>query len=186
MHAHLSPICPVPEDRAVRFLDESAAFAELQEGDRRPAQRADEFSDIDDIAAALRREGGRLTTSRRLILQSLFAADELLSAEAIAAGPHTGIALDLGSVYRNLERLEELGVVRHIHVGHGPGVYGLLGQGEREFLVCETCGKVTAADAEQLDRVRDVIRAEFGDEARFTHFPIHGLCASCAKQRRRA
>ena len=30
------------------------------------------------------------------------------------------------------------------------------------------------------DRVRAVIRAEFGYEARFTHFPLHGRCGDCA------
>ena len=104
----------------------------------------------------------------------------LVSAEQIAAGTDTGVTLDLTSVYRNLEQLEQLGVVRHVHVGHGPSVYGLIGDGEREFLVCEVCGKVSAADTEQLDRVRAVIRNEFGFEARFTHFPIHGRCADCS------
>jgi Fur family transcriptional regulator, ferric uptake regulator len=139
------------------------------------------FHSIEDVAEALRRQGGRLTTPRRLVLQALFEAGELVSAERIAAGTDTGVALDLSSVYRNLERLEELGVVRHIHIGHGPSVYGLLEHGEREYLVCEVCGRVTAADAEQLDRVRAVIRKEFGYEARFTHFPIHGRCSECTE-----
>ena len=139
------------------------------------------FHSIEDVAEELRRQGGRLTTPRRLVLQALFEAGELVSAERIAAGTDTGVALDLSSVYRNLERLEELGVVRHIHIGHGPSVYGLLEHGEREYLVCEVCGRVTAADAEQLDRVRAVIRKEFGYEARFTHFPIHGRCSDCAE-----
>jgi Fur family ferric uptake transcriptional regulator len=139
------------------------------------------FSSIDDVAEALRSQGGRLTTPRRLVLQALFAAGDLVSAERIAAGMDTGVALDLSSVYRNLEKLEELGVVQHIHVGHGPGVYGLLAEGEHEYLVCEVCGRVTAADVEQLDRVREVIREQFGYEARFTHFPIHGRCSDCAE-----
>jgi Fur family transcriptional regulator, ferric uptake regulator len=134
------------------------------------------FRDIDDVAAALRRSGSRLTTPRRLVLEALFAARGLVSAEQIAAGHR----LDLTSVYRNLEKLEELGVVRHVHVGHGPSVYGLIGEGEREFLVCERCGTVVAVEPEQLDRVRAVIREEFGHEARFTHFPIHGRCADCS------
>jgi Fur family ferric uptake transcriptional regulator len=137
------------------------------------------FRDLDDVAAALRRAGSRLTTPRRLVLEALFAARGLVTAEQIAAGADTGVPLDLTSVYRNLEKLERLGVVRHVHVGHGPSVYGLIGSGEREFLVCEVCGKVSAADTEQLDRVRAVIRDEFGFEARFTHFPIHGRCAGC-------
>jgi Fur family transcriptional regulator, ferric uptake regulator len=139
------------------------------------------FNSIDDVAEALRRQGGRLTTPRRLVLEALFAAGDLVTAERIAAGTDTGITLDLSSVYRNLERLEELGVVQHIHIGHGPGVYGLLAHGEHEYLVCEVCGRVTPADVKQLDRVRAVIRKQFGYEARFTHFPIHGRCSDCVE-----
>ena len=146
-----------------------------------PRGRPLSFSTIEDVADALRGQGGRLTTPRRLVLQALFATGDLVTAERIAAGTDTGVALDLSSVYRNLEKLEELGVVQHIHVGHGPGVYGLLSEGEREYLVCEVCGRVTSADVEQLDRVRAVIRKQFGYEARFTHFPIHGRCSDCAE-----
>jgi Fur family ferric uptake transcriptional regulator len=137
------------------------------------------FDDIEDVAAALRADGRRLSMARRQVLEALFTADALVSAEYIAAGTDTGVAIELTSVYRNLEQLEELGVVRHLHVGHGPGLYGLVGAGDREYLVCEGCGRVDVADAKQLDRVRAAIRKEFGYEARFTHFPIHGFCADC-------
>jgi len=140
-----------------------------------PRSQPLEFRTIDDVADALRRAGSRLTTPRRLVLEVLFASRGLASAEQIAAQAQ----VDLTSVYRNLERLEELGVVRHVHVGHGPSVYGLVGDGEREFLVCEACGKVVAVDPSALERVRGVIRDDFGLEARFTHFPIHGRCADC-------
>jgi Fur family ferric uptake transcriptional regulator len=140
------------------------------------------FRDIDDVAAAVRRDGGRLTTPRRLVLTALFAADGLVSAEHIAAGADTGVAIELTSVYRNLERLEELGVIRHVHLGHGPGLYGLVGQGEREYLVCDDCGTLTAADPDRIDRVRAVIREQLGYEARFAHFPLHGRCAGCAER----
>jgi Fur family ferric uptake transcriptional regulator len=134
------------------------------------------FDDLDDVVAVLRRDGGRLTAPRRHVLEALFAAEALVSAEQLAER----CGVELASVYRNLERLEELGVVHHVHLGHGPGLYGLVGHGEREYLVCEDCGRVTAADREQLDRVRAVIRADLGYDARFTHFPIHGRCADCA------
>jgi Fur family ferric uptake transcriptional regulator len=140
-----------------------------------PRSQPLEFRTIDDVADALRRSGSRLTTPRRLVLEVLFASRGLASAEQIAARAR----VDLTSAYRNLERLEELGVVRHVHVGHGPSVYGLVGDGEREFLVCESCGKVVSVDPSALERVRGVIRDDFGLEARFTHFPIHGRCADC-------
>ena len=140
--------------------------------DRPPLQ----FRDIDDVAAALRAAGGRFSASRRRVLEALFAADAPLPADAVAPG------LDRASVYRALEYLEQLGVVRHVHAGHGPGLYALTGDGEREYLACERCRRVTAVDRERLDPVRDAIAAEFGYRARFTHFPIVGLCPDCAGQ----
>ena len=141
-----------------------------------PRRQPLRFDDLADVVAALRRDGVRVTAPRRLVLEALFAARGPASAEQIAAGAD----VELASVYRNLERFEELGVVHHVHLGHGPGLYGLVGHGEREYLVCEDCGRVTAADPGQLDRARATIRADLGYEARFTHFPIHGRCADCA------
>src|SRR3954468_14959284 len=143
------------------------------------------FKSLEDVEAVVRRDGGRLTAARRLVLRALFAADGLVSAEQIASGTVGGTPVELTSVYRTLERLEELGVVRHVHLGHGPGLYALVSDGEREYLVCEGCGRVTAADPARLDRARAAIRADLGYEARFTHFPIHGLCDDCAPAERR-
>ena len=141
------------------------------------------FESIEDVAAAIRAAGGRVTAARRLVLQELFEADGPISAELLANRlARRGPAFDLPSVYRNLERLENLGVVRHVHLGHGPGLYGLLGGGEREYLSCERCRRVKSVEPAELDPIRDQIRKRFGYEARFTHFPITGLCAECAAE----
>ena len=132
------------------------------------------YRDIDDVARALREAGGRFSAARRRVLEALFAAEAPLPAEAVAPG------LDRASVYRALEYLEELGVVRHVHLGHSPGLYALTGGAEREYLTCERCHRITALEAERLDEVRDLIEAQFGYRARFSHFPIVGLCADCA------
>jgi Fur family ferric uptake transcriptional regulator len=139
-----------------------------------PEREPLEFQTIEDVLAALRRAGHRVTMPARTVLDALFAAPGPLAAEQIAPG------LEPASVYRNLERLQQLGVVTHVHVGHGPGRYVLARGGAREYLVCERCGRVTSVDPAQLDEVRERVRAAFGHEARFTHFPIHGLCADCA------
>jgi Fur family transcriptional regulator, ferric uptake regulator len=137
------------------------------------------FDDVEGALAILREQGLRVSSARRLVLQSLFAGDGPASAEAIAG--RTGPALDLASVYRNLETLERVGIVQHVHLGHGPGLYTLAGAREREYLVCDRCGRVEAVEADRLERTRDAIRADFGYEARFTHFPIVGICADCAR-----
>ncbi|MGA2927751.1 MAG: transcriptional repressor [Solirubrobacteraceae bacterium] len=140
------------------------------------------FTDLAQAVDALRERGLRLTTPRRLVLEALFAADGPVSAERIAIA----LQLDPTSVYRNLETLEEHGLARHVHLGHGPGLYALIGRGEREFLSCERCGAVRNLTPEQLDPVREQIKQLFGYEARFTHFAIVGLCPGCARDRRSA
>jgi Fur family ferric uptake transcriptional regulator len=142
------------------------------------------FETIEDIVAAVRRHGGRLSAPRRLILEALFAAEGPVSAERLAqAVAGRGERVDLSSVYRSLEHLEQLGAVRHVHLGHGPALYALTGAGDQEYLTCERCGRVTAVDPAQLDPVRDLVRERFGYRVRFTHFPITGVCPSCAGDR---
>jgi Fur family ferric uptake transcriptional regulator len=125
---------------------------------------------------ALRARGLRLSAVRRLVLETLFDNDAPMSAEEIARRRE----LDPSSVYRNLEALESQGLLRHVHLGHGPGLYAPCGLGEREYLYCEGCGAVRALAPAQLDPIRDRVRDRFGYEARFTHFPIVGLCPDCA------
>jgi Fur family ferric uptake transcriptional regulator len=139
-----------------------------------PEREPLEFETIEDVLAALRRAGHRVTMPAKAVLEALFAAPGPLAAEQLAP------ELEPASVYRNLERLQQLGVVSHVHAGHGPGRYVLARGGAREYLVCERCGRLTAVDPAQLDEVRERVREAFGYEARFTHFPIHGLCAGCA------
>jgi Fur family ferric uptake transcriptional regulator len=142
-------------------------------------------ADISEALDVVRRGGLRVTASRRLVLEVLFAAREPVSADEIAAGIGGRVPeSDLASVYRNLETLGQLGLVRHFHAGHGPGRYVLSGRGEREYLACESCGKLESVEPSRLDPARTAIRDASGFEARFSHVPIVGLCRRCGKQRR--
>jgi Fur family ferric uptake transcriptional regulator len=149
--------------------------------DRKPVVVAD----LEEAIEVVRRGGLRLTSSRRLVLEALLTAREPISAEEIADGLGGRMTQsDIASVYRNLETLGELGLVRHFHAGHGPGRYVLVGFGDREYLACESCGELQSVDPAALDGVRDQVRELSGFEARFSHFPIVGLCPRCAKKRR--
>jgi Fur family ferric uptake transcriptional regulator len=138
------------------------------------------FNDIDDAIEALRARGLRLSMTRQLVLEALFAAAGPVSAEEIA------LRLDLvpTSVYRNLETLERHGLLRHVHFGHGPGLYTLVGDGEHEYIYCPGCGTARTVRPELLDPVRTHIRRRFGYEVRFTHFALVGQCPRCAADRR--
>jgi Fur family ferric uptake transcriptional regulator len=133
-------------------------------------------SDPAEAVGALRAAGLRVSTPRRLIIEALFAADGPASAAQLGGE----LSLDESSVYRNLELLERRGLCRHVHLGHGPGLYALVGRDDGEYLYCERCGAITVLGPEELDSVRGEIRDRFGHHARFTHFAIVGLCATCA------
>ena len=133
--------------------------------------------------AAVRSHGLRVSTSRRMVLEALFSAEAPVSAERIATGLGGDLPpLDLASVYRNLDTLEQIGLVRHFHVGHGAGLYALASTGELEFVTCEQCGALEAVPPGRLDAVRALIRRDLGYRARFSHFPIVGTCADCHQE----
>jgi Fur family ferric uptake transcriptional regulator len=146
-----------------------------------PERRPLAFAGVEEILATLREAGHRVSAPATLVIEALFAADGPVSVEHLASASP---ALERTSVYRNLERLEALGVVSHVHVGHGPGLYALVRGADREYLTCDRCGRVTTLDPTALDGVRALLHAEFGHHARFSHFPLVGLCAACAAAER--
>ena len=138
--------------------------------------------DLDAAIEALRARGLRLSASRRLVLEALFAAGRPATAEEIASGMYGRLPrCDLASVYRNLETLEELGLVRHMHLGHGPGLYAPAADDD-EYVACERCGRSEAVARDVLAHVRSAVREAVGYEPRFSHFPLTGLCPSCKEK----
>jgi Fur family transcriptional regulator, ferric uptake regulator len=128
------------------------------------------------VAAAvnvLRARGLRLSSARRSLLETLYAAPGPMTAEELADG------LDLASTYRNLDALERAGLVRHLHLGHGPGLYAPAESPQREYAVCETCGAIHAFAPGELDRVRHAVAELCGYAVGFGHFPLVGRCPRC-------
>jgi Fur family transcriptional regulator, ferric uptake regulator len=143
--------------------------------------RPDAATTLDGAIAALRADGRRVSAARRLVLAALFAADGPATVEQLADGVGGRVPRsDVASTYRNLETLEEIGLVRHMHLGHGAGRYVLATREARDYLACERCGSLVAACPDDLESVRALVRAAFGFEARFGHFPIVGLCPACS------
>lgn len=141
---------------------------------------------VPDLASALdalRDRGLRRSSARRIVLAAIYEADSPLTADEIARGAGGRVpACDLASVYRNLEALEDAGLVRHLHVGHGPGLY-LPAASAAELIVCERCGARADVDPRVTADVRAAVRAATGFTPRFDHFPLAGLCPRCEDDR---
>jgi Fur family ferric uptake transcriptional regulator len=128
----------------------------------------------------LRVRGLRVSSARRLVLEALFAADGPVTADTIAAGLDGRFpSSDLASVYRNLDTLEQIGLVRHFHVAHGAGRYALASRNQSGYVACDRCGAHLPLDHETVAQVAAVLRAACGYEPQLVHFPIVGRCPEC-------
>jgi Fur family ferric uptake transcriptional regulator len=137
---------------------------------------------LETAVATVRAQGLRVSSARRLVLEALFAAGEPVTAVAIARGLDGRVpASDLGSVYRNLETLERLGVVRHVRAAHGAALYAICRGDDEGFLACERCGEIRPANAHAVAVIRGAVRKAFGYDASFASFPIVGLCPRCSE-----
>jgi Fur family transcriptional regulator, ferric uptake regulator len=135
---------------------------------------------VEVLVAALRANGGRMTAGRRAIAEVLVATHGHLTAEELlAAVADRHPDLHLSTVYRTLETLEEVGLVCHVHFGHGAAQWHLTSD-DRHHLVCESCGAVTHVPASLLEPVRDELRRTYGFEASLRHFATPGRCPVCA------
>lgn len=146
----------------------------MPESPQRPTRVVASLAEAEVV---LREDGGRVSTARRAILTVMFSADGPLSAEEIADAAVP--TLDIPATYRNLEHLERLGLVRHVHLGHSPGLFELVSEDEHEYALCEGCGTAVAVNPDDLDGARDVIQRAIDIRPSFRHFPLVGLCRDC-------
>jgi Fur family ferric uptake transcriptional regulator len=103
-----------------------------------------------------------------------------VTADAIAAGLDGRFpSSDLASVYRNLDTLEKIGLVRHFHVAHGAGLYALATTHQHGYVACDGCGAHEPLDHDSVMRVAAVLREACGYEPQLVHFPVIGRCSEC-------
>jgi Fur family ferric uptake transcriptional regulator len=141
---------------------------------------AADFSSVDGVITFLRSRGNRVTPSRRLLLEVLFAADGHMSAEALAeAVQEQAQDVHLSTIYRNLEELEHLGVISHSHLGHGPSSYLVATRAHAHF-VCADCGTMIEAPEEMFRGLARSARTKLGFSIDPKHFAILGRCAKCS------
>lgn len=137
------------------------------------AQRVEEI--LDQLTAGPRRR----TASRRAIVEALVEAGDHVTADDLAERVQRRFpSINLSTVYRTLEALEEVGVVDHVHLGHGRAVYHMASD-DHQHLVCERCERVVELPFDHLAPFLERMDREFGFAVDRRHFAIVGLCAEC-------
>lgn len=134
---------------------------------------------LEGVLELIRANGGRVTRPRRAILQSLIDHEHPTAEQLTANVKDRQPDVHESTVYRFLEELERLGVVDHVHLGHGPAVYHFADD-THHHLVCHTCGQVVEVPDQTFGNLRRRLLTDFDFEIDPRHFAILGRCRTCS------
>jgi len=131
----------------------------------------------------LRENGFRVTPTRETIWKSLvdhgghISADDLFG---ILDEKEPGIGRM--TVYRTLDLLSKIGLIRPIYQGTGAAHYILFEDGHHHHLICTNCHCVIEFDNCVLAELEVAISSQFRFEIEGHLLEVYGRCASCQSE----
>ncbi len=132
-----------------------------------------------DWRSRLRAKGYRLTPQRELILDAVDTLGHATPDEVLAEVRTKSSALNVSTVYRTLEVLEELGLVRHAHLSDRAPTYHSVRDHEHFHLVCRNCQRVISVDPDVLEPLLARLLEGYAFEADVGHLTVFGRCTDC-------
>ena len=135
----------------------------------------------------LAEHGYKRTAQRAVILDILESASGHMTAEEIARQIEEGnIPLNRSTVYRTLETLAEIGVVKATRMGRAL-YYEVSEEGEEHHHIrCTRCHRMVHLDAAQVDRLLTGLAADQGFETVDIQVLVRGLCKGCRSRKVKA
>jgi Fur family ferric uptake transcriptional regulator len=137
----------------------------------------------DELAARLRGSGYRLTAQRQLVLRAVEELGHATPDEVLTHVRSRASAVNASTVYRTLEVLEELGLVRHAHLSDRAPTYHSTTGPEHFHLVCRSCHRVRSVDPSVLAPLASALASEQEFVVDVGHLTVFGHCVECAPGR---
>lgn len=133
----------------------------------------------DELADRLRESGYRLTPQRQLILRAVEDLQHATPDEVLAHVRSQASAVNASTVYRTLEVLEELGLVRHAHLSDRAPTYHSTRTDEHFHLVCRKCQRVRSVEPDVATGLVATLSRDHGFEVDLGHLAVFGRCVEC-------
>lgn len=132
------------------------------------------------ILGVIEQNGYRCTAARQAIVAALLESEGHITADDLAEkvrqqAPRVGRM----TVYRTLELLCELGVVRPIYQGTGAAHYILMADGSHHHLICNRCHDVIEFEECAADSLMEQLAKQFNFHISSHLLELHGLCKDC-------
>lgn len=133
------------------------------------------------LRKTLHDRGMRMTPQRQLVLDAVRELGHATPEQICQRVQVTAPTVNITTVYRTLDLLERLGLIRHTHLGHGAPNYSA-DEHEHVHLVCHRCGRMDEVPCELLAPLGGTLRGEFGFELDASHLALSGTCRECVSQ----
>ena len=132
----------------------------------------------------LRKRGFRLTPQREIVLSILHKIDSMASVEEIFEKVRDiSTAIDISTVYRTLDLLQEFNLVISTDLGDGHHVYKLVGvENPHLHLICRQCGAVIGTEMGPNSSLAAYYLEHYGFRVDFDSLSFPGLCKNCQPQ----
>ncbi len=139
----------------------------------------------EDWDRRLREQGYRITPQRQLVLEAVERLRHGTPEAILVEVQRTASGVNLSTIYRTLEVLEEVGLVTHAHIGHGAPTYHAVEEELHIHLVCDRCRAVESVPAEVAAAFVERLQDDFGFDTDIAHISMHGSCRTCSAQDRK-
>jgi len=133
-----------------------------------------------DLHEHLRSRGYRLTPQRELVLEAVTGLGHATPEDVFAWVHERSSGVNISTVYRTLELLEELGLVKHAHLSHGAPTYHAAAAPEHVHLVCRQCGTVIELEPKVVSPLVEALQHDAGFLADVGHLTVFGRCRECS------
>jgi len=130
----------------------------------------------------LQANGYRLTEPRRAVVETIAASQYVLSPfDVFELARHRYPRLGLVTVYRTIEKLEELELVQRVHQPSGCQAFVAACKGHQHLLICQRCGRVEffSGDSERMEPLIAEVGRESGFQIEDHWLQLFGQCEIC-------
>lgn len=128
----------------------------------------------------LRASGHRLTPQRELVLAAVEELTHATPDQVYAQVRTKSDSINLSTVYRTLELLDDLGLIRHAHLTDRAPTYHSARGHEHAHLVCRACRGVTSLDRAEAEGALGGLTSTYGFTPDYGHLTVFGTCADCS------
>ena len=123
----------------------------------------------------------RITKQRRLILDYIDKEDKPISGQEIYDDLRQEMAIDLSTIYRNLNILEENHILLKTSDIDGISYYQINSEDHKHFISCNNCGKKFVIESCPVHELEEKVMEQTGFIINGHNFEFYGICPTCQK-----